>query len=125
MSVDGFCCKSIWAAAALLYVEYPLSRIEIVNKDEVEFQFDAPSFDAQQLVDDYEAGCLALSDAKSYSLAFTKLNTRVRDMRRRGESSREMFNRAKDDAYWARVRENVEARRRERDAREAQAQRKR
>jgi hypothetical protein len=115
---DGFCCTSIWAAAGLLYVEYPLTRIDILDKDSVEFHFDCPSLDAQQVVDDYEAGCLALSDAKSYSLAFTKLNTRVRDMRRRGESSREMFNRAKDDAYWARVRENVEARRREREQRE-------
>jgi hypothetical protein len=106
-------------------VEYPLTRIDILDKDGVEFHFDCPSLDAQQVVDDYENGQLALSDAKSYSLAFTKLNVRVRDMRRRGESSREMVNQEKDDAYWARVRENVAARRQERDAREAQAQRKR
>jgi hypothetical protein len=122
---DGFICKSIWQAAALLYVEYPLTRIDILDKDSLEFHFDCPSFDAQQVVDDYENGQLALSDAKSYSLAFTKLNTRTRDMRRRGQSSREMVNQEKDDQYWAKVREDVAARRRERDIREAQAQRKR
>ncbi len=68
------CCRNIWEATALVYAGYEATRIEIISYAEVEFYFDAPSLDAQGIVDDYQGRKLVLSDAKAFTLAFTKLN---------------------------------------------------
>jgi hypothetical protein len=125
---DGFTCRSIWAAAALMYVGYALLRIDILNPEGVEFHFDAESLDAQLVVEDYENGRLALTDAKAYSLAFTKLQSRLRDVRKRGETSwLAPEHRAPDNhspEWWATARENAAKLQRERDERERENHRK-
>jgi hypothetical protein len=126
MSADGFCCKNIWESAALVYAGFDVSRIEILSYRDVEFHFDdASSVEAQSISDDYQGGKLALSDAKAYALAFTKLNAIVRNLRKREESSWQKSEQSapRSPEWWAAARESAQTRRQERETQEWRAER--
>jgi hypothetical protein len=124
MSADGFCCKNIWESAALVYAGFDVSRIEILSFKDVEFHFDdASSVEAQSISDDYQTGRLALSDAKAYALAFTKLNAIVRNLRKHEENSWQAPAPERSNEWWAAARESAEIRRAERETKEWRAER--
>jgi hypothetical protein len=82
---DGVKVRGIWAAAALGYAGYEVSRIEILDDRTTEISFEAPSEDARIIIDDYENNRLVLSDAKAYSLSFTKISRQASTLRASGE----------------------------------------
>jgi hypothetical protein len=51
------------------------------NAKDTEFYFAGPRCDIEIVLEDYHKSRLALSDAKGYSLAFTRLNSQVKEMR--------------------------------------------
>jgi hypothetical protein len=107
MSCDGIKVTDIWGAAALGYAGYEVSRIEILGERAAEVYFNAPSLDAQIILDDYQNNRLVLTDAKAYSLAFTSISKHISALRRKGETSwAAPENR---DAWYAASREKLAA----------------
>ena len=78
----------IWRAALLDYLKFPVTRIEILDSRRTDFYFNAPQLDIDEYFRAYDSlEGLALSNAKSYSLAFGRLHRRQSDLRRDGETS--------------------------------------
>jgi hypothetical protein len=84
---NGVVVRDIWSAAAVAYFGYELYRIELDGVKDTEFYFAGPQCDIEIVLEDYQKSRLALSDAKHFSLGFTRLNTQVKQMRFRRDYS--------------------------------------
>jgi len=80
-------------AAALQYLwgEDSLTRIETTQtdygRDTPTFTLDVPSDEAEELLKTFQDGELAISDLKSWARTYTWLTRRLREMKKRGETS--------------------------------------
>jgi hypothetical protein len=79
--------SDIWLASILQYLGCELLLIELEDQRGTGFTFACPRLDFESYVEDYRAGRLALSDARSFVDAFNVLAKRVKDIRRKGEPS--------------------------------------
>lgn len=90
---DGFSCNDIWFTVALQYVfgEDALVKIEVeqntFGRDTPTFFLSIPSLDALEYQKEFQAGTFAISDLRSYVRTYTWLTRKLRDMRKRGETS--------------------------------------
>jgi hypothetical protein len=94
MSADGFQTTDLHFAAAMLYTftEDALTRIEITpdrfdRYRNATFHIDAPSLDCSEYFKEFQSGELAISNLLSYVRTLTRLDRKVREMKRDGETS--------------------------------------
>lgn len=86
MSVDGYVCKEVFFAAALMYVygEEVLTKIEIVDgerRNETHFSLDIESLDAREYWADWEGKRFAITDLSTYTGIYSRLTKILKRMR--------------------------------------------
>jgi hypothetical protein len=97
--------NDIWIASVIAYAGSELVRVTLLDEKMTEWVFLAESEDVRIMTEDYFAGNLALSDARSFVFAFNRLAQQQKEMRRSGVT---LWEAPRSDAYRAMVKESGE-----------------
>ena len=90
MSSDGYVCKEVFFAAALMYVfsEDCLTKIEVVDgerhRKDTLFHLDVPSLDAREYWADWEGKRFAITDLSAFTGIYARLTKILKQMRNDG-----------------------------------------
>lgn len=79
---DGFVTNNTMFAAALVYIfgNEALIQIQLVDH-KPDFTLDVPSLDAVEYLKEYDAGTLAVADARALFAAYSMISSTLRKMR--------------------------------------------
>jgi len=119
MSADGFTTNDIFFAATLMYL-YGYECLRKVEKPEgrATFTLAVPSMGAKDLLSDYKAGQLAISDVLSLARNHGNILRILSDLKREAEGET-TWEAPRTDEWWANARAAAQRRQHERDQRES------